>query len=151
MYSQRDVVLHSGACVHLVMHKEGERYVVDVLPVVEEEEGGYTEDDFTESVEELTVRLRSAVEAAECNQSAVEVVNRLMSFDRCFGVPLHSPSPARGGHRRVAVDGPVCSSASHPGPCDTCDDALHWSALSSSPAVRESAGVVPTCGHAGHS
>ena len=71
VYAQRDVVLHSGAAVHLVMHAVLNRYVVDVLPVVDAE---YSDEDVEDSAADLQRRLLAAKDAAECSQAAVEVV-----------------------------------------------------------------------------
>jgi light-regulated signal transduction histidine kinase (bacteriophytochrome) len=90
IFAQLDVVLHSGASVHLVMHVVDDRYIIDVLPVIEME---YSEEDFNESVEELTARLRSADNAAQCSQHAADVINRLVQYDRCVvyrWIPPHS-------------------------------------------------------------
>ena len=90
VYAERDVILHSGACVHLVAHAHDGRVIVDALPVLEAD---YAEEDFADSAHELGERLHGARDAASCSQSAVEVVNRLLRFDRCLVyrfVPPHN-------------------------------------------------------------
>ena len=85
LYAQRAVVLHSGVEVWMIVHGVGGgRYIVEVLPVRVEGEEGYGEEDAEDSDAELRERLRGAEGAAVAAQQAVEVINRLLRYDRCL-------------------------------------------------------------------
>ena len=83
LYAQRAVALHSGVEVWMIMHGVGGgRYIVEALPVGQED--GYGEEDVRDSEAELRERLTGAESAALCAQHAVEVLNRLLRYDRCL-------------------------------------------------------------------